>query len=203
MFCYYNSGWHTVDLSVTGSGVTSIFAGTGIGVSSSTGAVTVSNVGVTSLGGSTGAVSLFGGSGVTIVGTTISIGQPVGTSNSPTFSGLVTPGAVLATGAAGSGSGFAVVSNTQYNSFQTPGGFYSGGSSNTGYAFTVGGSGIINNLGQFVGNGIITTSGISASGYNISGGFFGQTVTVVGSFTCNGGACTTLQYRGGVLTNYF
>ena len=53
------------------AGVTNLAAGTGISISSSTGSITVTNAGVTSLGGSTGALNLSGGSGISISGLTV------------------------------------------------------------------------------------------------------------------------------------
>ena len=64
----------------TNGGVTSISAGTGIGTSASTGAVTITNGGVTSAVAGTG-VGVSGATGAV----TFSIGQAVGTANSPTF----------------------------------------------------------------------------------------------------------------------
>jgi len=59
------SGGGTVSTSgtvtLTNSGVTSLFAGTGISVNASTGGVTVTNSGVTSVNGSTGAVTVASG----------------------------------------------------------------------------------------------------------------------------------------------
>jgi hypothetical protein len=114
-----------VDLSATGGGgVTSLAAGSGISVSSSTGAVTVgntgvlslggytgslslgagsgisvsgltiANTGVTSLGGYTGSLNLSGGTGVSVSGLTVSIGQAVGTGSAVTFAGATITGGV-------------------------------------------------------------------------------------------------------------
>ena len=59
------SGGGTVSTSgtvtLTNSGVTSLAAGTGISVSTATGGVTVTNSGVTSVNGSTGAVTVASG----------------------------------------------------------------------------------------------------------------------------------------------
>jgi hypothetical protein len=79
---------------ITNAGVTSNVAGSGISVSGATGAVTITNTGVR---------SLSAGTGVTLGSTTgdncsISIGQAVGTGNSPTFAGLTINGSITATG---------------------------------------------------------------------------------------------------------
>ena len=70
-------------VTITNTGVTNISAGTGIGTSASTGAVTITNNGVTSALAGTG-VGVSGATGAV----TFSIGQAVGTANSPTFAGL-------------------------------------------------------------------------------------------------------------------
>lgn len=66
---HYNpltSTWGTVDLSVSG-GITSVTgSGAGISVSTNTGAVTISNTGVTSVQTITGAVNLAAGAGISI-----------------------------------------------------------------------------------------------------------------------------------------
>lgn len=59
-------------LTITNTGVDSLVAGTGISISGSTGSVTVTNAGVTSLQGDTGALSLSAGTGISISGLTIS-----------------------------------------------------------------------------------------------------------------------------------
>jgi hypothetical protein len=76
-------------VTVTNTGVTSNVAGTGISVSGATGAVTITNSGVTSAVAGTG-VGVSGATGAV----TFSIGQAVGTGNSPTFAGLVSNGNV-------------------------------------------------------------------------------------------------------------
>ena len=74
-------------VTITNSGVTSLAAGTGISVSGSTGGITVTNSGVTSAVAGTG-VSVSGSTGAV----TFSIGQAVGTANTPTFAGLTLTG---------------------------------------------------------------------------------------------------------------
>ena len=66
----------------------------------------------------------------------------------------------------------------------------------------VSGSTVINTSRQFVGSGVdVGSNGISAGGYNVSGGYTGQTWNVVGSFTINGTSYTTLIFRGGILVS--
>ena len=77
----------TGNVTITNTGVTSNVASTGISVSGATGAVTITNTGVTSAVAGTG-VSVSGATGAV----TISIGQAVGTGNSPTFAALYTTG---------------------------------------------------------------------------------------------------------------
>jgi len=71
---------------ITNTGVTSAVGGTGISVSAGTGAVTFTNTGVTSAAAGTG-VSVSAGTGAV----TFSIGQAIGTGNSPTFAGITVP----------------------------------------------------------------------------------------------------------------
>jgi hypothetical protein len=82
-FTTNQSGATTVTISNTG--VTSNVAGTGISVSGATGAVTITNSGVTSAVAGTG-VGVSGATGAV----TFSIGQAVGTGNSPTFAAVTT-----------------------------------------------------------------------------------------------------------------
>jgi hypothetical protein len=72
-------------VTITNTGVTSNVAGTGISVSGATGAVTITNSGVTSAVAGTG-VGVSGATGAV----TFSIGQAVGTGNSPTFAAVTT-----------------------------------------------------------------------------------------------------------------
>jgi hypothetical protein len=81
-------------VTITNTGVLSNAAGSGISVSGATGAVTITNSGVR---------SIAAGTGVSVSATTgdncsISIGQSVATSASPTFAGLTINGAITATG---------------------------------------------------------------------------------------------------------
>ena len=81
-------------ITIANTGVTSNVAGSGISVSGATGAVTITNSGVRSIAAGTGvAVSATTGDSCSI-----SIGQSVATSASPTFAGLTINGAITATG---------------------------------------------------------------------------------------------------------
>ncbi len=82
-FTTNQSGATTVTISNTG--VTSNVAGTGISVSGATGAVTITNSGVTSAVAGTG-VGVSAATGAV----TFSIGQAIGTGNSPTFVAVTT-----------------------------------------------------------------------------------------------------------------
>jgi hypothetical protein len=79
--------------------------------------------------------------------------------------------AVTANG--GSGSGFNVTSNTASNSIQTVGGM------NATQGYNVGSTQVISNGGVFIGNGVnVGSNGIQAGGYNVFGGFTGQSQTL-------------------------
>jgi len=81
-------------VTIANTGVLSITTNTGLSTNSSAaGNVTITNTGVTSLTAGTG-VSVSGATG----GVTVSIGQAVATSSSPTFAGLTINGAITATG---------------------------------------------------------------------------------------------------------
>jgi hypothetical protein len=84
-------------VTLTNAGVTSAVAGTAISVSGATGAVTINNTGVTSAVAGTG-VSVSGATGAV----TVSIGQAIGTGNSPTFAGITVP-SITHSGTSGSG----------------------------------------------------------------------------------------------------
>lgn len=75
------------------------------------------------------------------------------------------------------------------------------------YTSTGGYQGLINNVGTFVGAGVdVGTFGVQAIGYNVTGGYLGQTWTIGLSspFTINGsGSFTSLVFRGGVLVSAF
>jgi hypothetical protein len=70
-------------ITLTNLGVTSLSGTTALGVSASTGSITLTNLGVTSITNGTG-VSVTAGTG----DITVSIGQSVGTTDTPTFAGI-------------------------------------------------------------------------------------------------------------------
>jgi hypothetical protein len=86
----------------------------------------------------------------------------------------------------------------------------------TNFNFQVNGNGVVSTAGginvsgvtcintsrQFVGYGVdVSYFGISAGGYNVYGGYVGQTWNVSGSFTINGASYSTLVFRGGILVS--
>jgi hypothetical protein len=194
-YWYWNgSSYASVDLSTTGGGITSATAGTGISISGS-GSITITNVGIT---------SLFAGTGVSVSSSTgsstISIGQSVSTSANVTFASVSTSGSVAASGNV-TGSNISASNAVQAGA--------SGSSitfQNTNSAWSVNGSGSmsmsgnLNASGYGTFGGILTaaganfgSSGVGAGGYNIAGGYLGQTV----SFPDQNGV--TRIFRGGVL----
>lgn len=123
-FWYWNgSSWVTCDFSTVGGGVTTLTASTGISVSASTGAVTITNTGVTSVAGTTNQVSVSGSTGAV----TLSLPQSIHTSATPTFSTLTLSSAATNALNLTSGSAQAVGFNatgSAYNSIQTASGMY-------------------------------------------------------------------------------
>jgi len=88
----------------------------------------------------------------------------------------------------------------------------------TNFNFQVNGNGVVSSAGginvsgvtcintsrQFVGYGVdVSYFGVSAGGYNVFGGYVGQTWNVSGSFTINGAFYGTLVFRGGILVSAF
>lgn len=183
---YYNTSGNNLRVMVggvfqnipMGTIVNSLVAGSGIGLSGATGTVTISNTGVLSVQGVNGAVTLVGSTGVTVSGVFISIGQAVGTSNSPTFASMTLSGNLTASG------------------FITASGNVNGG---TGLA-TAGSvrcdaSGNLINIASINCAGTITTAGaVVASIYDVQGGFFGQTPGA--GLVCG---THTLFFKGGIL----
>jgi len=223
-YWYWNgSSYGLVNLSLFGVGVTSVTAsGAGISASPTTGAViisntgvtslqsstgalslvngtgigisglTISNTGVTSLQGSTGALSLTAGTGVSIGGLTISIGQAVGTGNSPSFVNMTLSGSI------------SVTSNGTFGGFvQATGNLntISGGIA-TGSTIRITNGGAIQNISTINMSGNLTSTGallasgnISTNGtYSVSGSFFGQDAT--GGLVCGS---RTLFFKSGIL----
>lgn len=151
------------------------------------------------------ATALSGGTGVSISSGVVSIGQAVSTSSTPTFASVIANGTFNST-VTGSTIGLQVNSGT----FQVNGsGQISGLEVNTTQGYKVGGVASVNSSNQFVGAGInVGSNGVNAGGYNINGGYSGQTwnigITGGGTFTINGsGAYTNIQFRGGVITGAF
>jgi hypothetical protein len=71
-----------------------------------------------------------------------------------------------------------------------------GGSS----AYKMGGTTVVNAAKQFVGNGVdVASNGINAGGYNINGGFFGQTATLQVACTIAGTTYLYAEFKGGVV----
>ncbi len=82
-----NSGvWNgsSISTTYTDAKVTSVSAGTGISVNTTTGAVTVTNSGVTSLTGTSNQVTVSASTG----GVTLSLPQSIATTSTPTFAGV-------------------------------------------------------------------------------------------------------------------
>ncbi len=118
----YVDGSIVLGTDTTGNYVSTVVAGTAIGISGATGNVTVTNSGVTALTTSsglstntsatgavsvtnTGVTSAVAGTGVSVSGATgavtLSIGQSVATSASPTFASITATGTVTASGNGG------------------------------------------------------------------------------------------------------
>ena len=148
----------------------------------------------------------------------LSTPQPIATNSSVTFGNVTTPGTFNNSGSGitfqNSSGNFQVnssgalslngaittqtglnVTNTALNSIQTSGNINacnSGGCAG-GSAISVLGTTMINSAGQWVGGAVLANGNIQTTGvYAISGGFFGQTVTVTAG-TCQ------LFFRGGIL----
>ena len=169
-------------VTISNTGVTSLAAGSGISVSASTGAVTVTNSGVTALTGTANEVIVSASTG----SVTLSTPQAIGTSSSPTFSALtLTSSATNALNVTGGIDCSAIAaSSSAYNAIQTAGGL----SIRTGSAsvndLTSEGSVVINSSHVFVGEGIDTPSyGHTAAGFNpYVGGT--QYTGATGPYTC-------------------
>lgn len=192
--------------SQTGPAIT-IAAGTGISISSGSNVVTVSNSGVTSITGTANQVIASASTG----GITLSLPQNIHTTASVQFYSILTSDAIQSNRFIGpaiyapnayiQGRGLVSASLSAYNSIQSDAGISAGTGSNGG--FYVGGTQVVNTSAQFVGTGVnCPFYGVAAGGFNpYSGGvqYFGQNWNVVGSFTINSIAYTTLIFKGGVL----
>jgi hypothetical protein len=159
----------------------------------------------TCTGCSAGAVtSVTGGTGVSASPTTgavtVSIGQSVATSATPSFNGVIASGGTPAFNSTASGGTIAF--QTSNANFQV-----NGNGAISGQQLNIAGIQVINSSRQFVGAGVdVGSNGISAGNYNVSGGFVGQTWNIgfPSPITINGaGSYTTLVFRGGVLVSAF
>jgi hypothetical protein len=138
----------------TGNYVSTVVAGTAIGISGATGNVTVTNSGVTSAVAGTG-VSVSSGTGAV----TISIGQSVGTGDSPTFAKvyLTTPTSGLTVGQVYTATWGGIAGNRGYlllNNSASDGNIYLRSSSDSNVY--IGGN---NSNTLLVGNGFATVNG--------------------------------------------
>jgi len=208
---YGGSGISIIGSTISNSGVLSVNAsGSGVSVSPTSGAVYVSNTGVTAMYGGTG-VGVSSNTG----GVTVSIGQAVGTGNSPQFYAVTLTGSGYNTLSLPSGGVYSStnqVTSAAYNAFSAPYGGVSAvtiqatGSNNKAIATPSGGisAGTGANGGFWIGNTqmidtngnayvytLHSTSTIISAGYSITGGDSGVTKT-----------CTTLPtVMGGIITN--
>jgi hypothetical protein len=199
------SGGLTSINSMTGPAI-AISASTGISISNVSNTVTITNAGVTSLTGTANQISVSGSTG----GITLSLPQNISTNANVTFNALTLADALQSNRAVGpaiyapnayiQGRGYVSSGLSAYNSIQSDAGISAGTGANGG--FYVGTTQVINTSGQFVGAGInVGANGINAGGYNVNGGYSGQTWNVIGTFTINGFNYTTLIFRGGVLVS--
>jgi len=220
VFLSANGGAY-VQLGGAATGVTALYAGTGMSVNANTGGVTVTNAGVTSLtagtnitlsattGGITisasgGSTTYTGGTGVTVSGTTISIGQAVSTSSAVTFYSLTTSDGLQINKSSGYGlylpytyayaNGFNSFSGS-WNGIQSSGGV----AANLGFYLT-GGTQVVNSSGAFIGPGVaVGAYGVGCGAVNIWGGssyYPGRTATL---YDRDG---NVMVFRGGVLSQY-
>jgi hypothetical protein len=176
------------------TGSISLIAGSGVSITSSSGSITIS---------SSGAGGYVGGTGVSISGSTISIGQAVGTSNAVSFYSITTTAGMQINQSGGYGlylpnsyvySNGINSFNNQWNGIQSSGGVAAA----SGF-YLASGATMINSSGQFVGNGVSCPSyGVQAAGFNPTG-YTGQSATAVfsGGFQVNGVNYTQLKFVGG------
>jgi hypothetical protein len=199
------SGGLTSVNSMTGPAI-SLSNGAGISVSNASNTVTIANTGVTSLNGTASQVSVSASTG----SVTLSLPQNISTNANVTFNAVTLTDALQSNRSIGpaiyapnayiQGRGYVSSGLSAYNSIQSDSGISAGTGANGG--FYVGSTQVINTSAQFVGAGInVGANGISAGGYNVNGGYSGQTWNVTGSFTINGVSYSTLIFRGGVLVS--
>lgn len=157
---------------------------------------------VTSVAGTANQVLVNGGTTAQTGAVTLTLPQSIGTSSTPTFSAVIANGVFNST-VTGATVGLQV-NGGQFQAFGN-GNVNAGGNVNAIGGFQINGVQAINSSNQFVGNGVnVGSNGISAGGYNVVGGYSGQTWTIGFSspFTINGsGSYTQLIFRGGVLVS--
>ncbi len=189
---------------VSNTGVTSLAAGGGISVNAATGAITVTNSGVTALTAGTG-VTLSGSTG----SVTVSIGQAVATTSTVTFSTVsVTSSSNSAINCTGGIDCSAIYASiAAYNAISTAGALAVRTTSANLNDLTSEGVAVINQNHVFVGQGVDCPSyGITGSGFNpFVGGT--QYTGAAGPYTCNwslgftigGTTYHNLEIAGGVI----
>jgi len=181
---YMDSTSHTLKLSLNGGSYYDIITSN----TESGGGSYTAGTGI-SITGSTIAVSLTAGTGISVSGATISTNLTAGT-------GVGISGATVSIGQSVSTSASPVFNAVYVTATGTSYAFASedGGS----YPFIVTGAGAITCTGVNAGN-----NGISASGYNVYGGYDGQTYTCyfAGGFTIGGTTYHNQIFVGGVLVS--
>ena len=184
--------------------------------------------GVTSLNSLTGALSILGtGSQINVTPSgswvTLSLPQNIATTSTPQFQAVIANGAFNSS-ASGSSTAFQANGGAfivdGYGDVSSGGSINATGNVSLGLApYRVNGTTVIDsgrNLqnivngwfsGQVTANtGIISGGGVQATGYNVTGGYLGQTWTMCfsGTFTINGaGSYTCLLSRGGVIVSAY
>ena len=201
---YSDNGTTWTSFSSIGGGAVSSVSGSGAGISVSptTGAVVVTNTGVTSLAGTTNQITTSASSGAV----TLSLPQDIATASIVRHGGLLI-------GQANDASGYLVQSAGGIEQTSSVANILSKGTAaNAIYAnaggvaaingFYVGANGatqVINSSGYYVGGQVNTAGIVSASTFWISGTYTGQTLTV----TLPAGASQNhLYFRGGILVSF-
>ena len=184
--------------------------------------------GVTSLNALTGALSILGTGNQVNVNPggswiTLSLPQSIATTSTPTFASVIANGTFNSTATASStafqanGGAFIV---DGYGDISSGGSVNATGNATLGLApYRVNGTSVIDSGRNLVniqnifmsgtvtaGTGINSLGGIQATGYNVTGGYLGQTWTMCfgGTFTINGaGSYTCLLSRGGVIVSAY
>ena len=212
---YMDNGTHRLRVSQNGAAYADLVGGGGVG-------------GVTSLNSLTGALSILGtGSQINVTPSgswvTLSLPQNIATTSTPQFQAVIANGAFNSS-ASGSSTAFQANGGAfivdGYGDVSSGGSINATGNVSLGLApYRVNGTTVIDsgrNLqnivngwfsGQVTANtGIISGGGVQATGYNVTGGYLGQTWTMCfsGTFTINGaGSYTCLLSRGGVIVSAY